>query len=89
MKYFAIFDNNVERIFQLQGKIGNISAIFCAMWVVTTVKWTVTTFKWTIISIRRSPQTLIILSPSTIAQPADSIFDRAKDLFTYSFGEYT
>ena len=36
MKYFAIFDKNVETIFQLQWKIANISdisAIFCAIWV--------------------------------------------------------
>ena len=28
MKYFAIFEKNVERIFQLQWKIGNISDMF-------------------------------------------------------------
>ena len=28
MKYFAIFDKNVETIFQLQWKIGNISDMF-------------------------------------------------------------
>ena len=33
MKYFGIIDKNVAAIFQLQWKIGNISAIICAMWV--------------------------------------------------------
>ena len=28
MKYFAIFDKNVETVFQLQWKIGNISDMF-------------------------------------------------------------
>ena len=28
MKYFAIFEKNVERIFQLKWKIGNISDMF-------------------------------------------------------------
>ena len=55
-------------------------------WMTTPFKWMVNTFKWSLFGGRL--HILIILSPSTIASPSDSIFDRAKDVFTYSFSEY-